>query len=141
MAVELLVADIHPDVREGAPFETMVVIRFPSTETARAFYDSEEYQRVIHHRTDNSEGGWSSATAFSCPRDVGRATGSVLGAAETVHPVAELGRVLDDLGEAHDGHGVLHRDPAAVDLLEEMDHLVDAAELRVVMLDVPRRRS
>ena len=45
----------------------MVVIRFPSTETARAFYDSEEYQRVIHHRTDNSEGWLIISDGFQPP--------------------------------------------------------------------------
>ena len=60
----------------------------------------------------------------------------VLGPAEAVDAVAQLGRVLDDLRETYDGHGVLHRDLAPVDLLEEVDHLVDPAELRVVVLDV-----
>src|SRR3712207_2566502 len=52
------------------------------------------------------------------------------------HPGA--GR-LDDLGEAHDGDDVVLVDLAAVDLLEEVDGLLDPAELRVVVLDVPRR--
>src|SRR5438067_622436 len=65
---------------------------------------------------------------------------SVLRAAEPVDPVAQLGRVLDDLREAHDGHGVVRRDLAAIDLLEEVHHLVDTAELGVVVLDVPWRK-
>jgi hypothetical protein len=55
-----------------------------------------------------------------------------------VHAVAQLGRVLDDLGEPHHGHGVLHRHLATVDLLEEVDHLVHATELGVVVLNVAR---
>ena|ERR1039458_5202457 len=53
---EILVADASPEVREGEPHEHQVVIRFPSKEAANAFYDSAEYQAVIHHRTDNSRG-------------------------------------------------------------------------------------
>src|SRR6201992_109984 len=65
----------------------------------------------------------------------------VASAAETVDAVAELLRwVLDDLREANDRHRVVHGDLAAVDLLQEVDHLVDPAELRVVVLDLPRRQ-
>ncbi len=48
-------------------------------------------------------------------------------------------RVLDDLGEANHGHRVLHGHVTVVDLLQEVDHLLDAPELRVVVLDVPGR--
>src|SRR5207247_219079 len=64
------------------------------------------------------------------------APSSVLGAAYPVQPVGHLGRVLDDLAEPHDGHDVVDRDLLAVDLLEEVDHLLVAAELGVVVLDV-----
>ena len=43
---------------------------------------------------------------------------------------------LDDLREADHRDQVLGRDRAAVDLLEEIDLLLDAAELGVVVLDV-----
>src|SRR5919106_1132569 len=52
------------------------------------------------------------------------------------HPLADLRRTFGDLGEAHDRHEVLHLDLATVDLLEEVDHLVQAAELGIVVLDV-----
>ncbi len=64
---------------------------------------------------------------------------AVLRAADTVQAVADAGRALDDLREAHDGDGVVERHRAIVDLLEvEVDHLPGAAELRVVVLDVAR---
>src|SRR4029079_9708962 len=44
-----------------------------------------------------------------------------------------------DLREPDDGDVVVVLDLAAVDLLEEVDRLVEAAELRVVVLDVARR--
>src|SRR5215207_6349518 len=64
---------------------------------------------------------------------------SVLSAADAAQAVLQVGRVLDDLGEADDRDGVLERDLAVVDLLEEVDELLGAAELGVVVLDVARR--
>src|SRR5215210_8682768 len=72
-------------------------------------------------------------------RPAGARTASVLGAADPQPGVRHARRVLDDLREAHDGDDVVHRDPAAVDLLEEVDHLVVTAELGVVVLDLPGR--
>src|SRR5256884_2762438 len=46
---------------------------------------------------------------------------------------------LEDRREADDRDDVVLRDLAAVDLLEEVHGLLEAAELRVVVLDVPRR--
>src|SRR5579871_6003161 len=53
--------------------------------------------------------------------------------------VPDLRWVLVDLREPDHGDGVLQIHLAAIDLLQEMDHLIDPAELRVVVLDVPRR--
>src|ERR687892_2779737 len=50
----------------------------------------------------------------------------------------ELGRGLLDLGEADHGDGVLLGDRPAVDLFEEVERLVEAPELGVVVLDVAR---
>ena len=33
-----------------------VVLRFESKEAVKAWYESDEYQKIIHLRTDNSEG-------------------------------------------------------------------------------------
>src|SRR2546423_648042 len=49
------------------------------------------------------------------------------------HALGDLRRPHEDLGEAHDGHGVVVPDRTAVDLLEEVDLLVQAAKLRVVV--------
>src|SRR4051812_18202994 len=64
---------------------------------------------------------------------------SVLRAADAVQALGVRRRVLDDLREAHDGDDVVGGDRLAIDLLEEMDHLLGASELRIVVLDVPRR--
>ena len=53
---EFLVADLATEAVEGSPHRVTVVARFESKEAARAWYDSEEYQKVVHLRTDNSEG-------------------------------------------------------------------------------------
>src|SRR3954454_2199064 len=63
----------------------------------------------------------------------------VLRAADPQPPVGELARVVHDLAEAHDGDDVVGRHRSPVDLLEEVLHLVLAAELGVVVLDVARR--
>ena len=49
--------------------------------------------------------------------------------------------LVENLGEPHDRDGVLHGDLAAVDLLEEVDQLLVAAKLGVVVLDVAGERS
>ncbi|CAN0500184.1 unnamed protein product [Phaeothamnion confervicola] len=53
---EILVADYHSETIEGTPSKVTVVLRFPSKQAARAWYDSPEYQTIVHLRTDNSEG-------------------------------------------------------------------------------------
>ena len=41
---------------EGPPFKNrLVVLEFPSKDTVRRFYDSEDYQRVIKYRHASSE--------------------------------------------------------------------------------------
>lgn len=52
-----LVVDGASQPMEGNPPHQTVVVRFPSVEKARAFYDSEEYRAVRHFRTDNSDSG------------------------------------------------------------------------------------
>src|ERR687893_1578384 len=67
-------------------------------------------------------------------------TGSVLGRPLGAHALGDLRRALVDGREAHDGDLVLERHLAAVDLLEEVLSLLDAAKLGVVVLDVARRQ-
>lgn len=48
---ELLVVSEEPVVVEGEwPFTRTVLIRFPSAEAARGWYESPEYQAIAQHR-------------------------------------------------------------------------------------------
>ncbi len=48
---ELLVVSESPNVVEGAwPYTRTVVIKFPSAEAARRWYDSPGYQAIARHR-------------------------------------------------------------------------------------------
>ena len=53
---EVLVADYASEAEEGAPGPVTVVLRFESKEAATAWYESEAYRAIKHHRTANSEG-------------------------------------------------------------------------------------
>jgi uncharacterized protein (DUF1330 family) len=44
------------EVKEGEWPGTLVIIRFPSIEDARGWYESPAYQEILHLRTNNSEG-------------------------------------------------------------------------------------
>src|SRR3954451_21749720 len=58
---------------------------------------------------------------------------SVLSAADTELAIRQLGGRVHDLREPDDGDHVVHGDVTPVDLLEEVDHLLVAAELGVVV--------
>ena len=64
---EFLVADYESEPLEGTPASVMVVLKFDSKETARAWYESPEYQEIMHIRTDNSEGILVIADEFVMP--------------------------------------------------------------------------
>jgi len=53
---DLLVADSASEAVEGAPAPVTVVLRFDTGEAARGWYESPEYQAVVHHRLDNTQG-------------------------------------------------------------------------------------
>ncbi len=53
---QILVADRQSEVLEGSPGHVTIVARFPSKEAATGWWESEEYQNIKHHRTENSEG-------------------------------------------------------------------------------------
>ncbi len=53
---ELVVADFNSESMEGEPLPVTIVVRFPSKEMAKAWYNSAEYQAVVNLRTDNTEG-------------------------------------------------------------------------------------
>jgi uncharacterized protein (DUF1330 family) len=64
---ELLVADFDSEIVEGAASPVSIVLRFPSRQSARDWYNSPEYQAVIHLRTDNSEGQLVFADSLPAP--------------------------------------------------------------------------
>ena len=53
---EILVADYESEALEGKSASVTVIIKFESKEVLNAWYNSPEYQEIIHLRTDNSEG-------------------------------------------------------------------------------------
>ncbi len=66
-SAEVLVADVESEAIEGEPAHMTVVVKFPSKEAARTWYDSAEYQEIIHLRTDNSEGFLALTDEFVMP--------------------------------------------------------------------------
>ena len=64
---EVLVAGPGSIAVEGNPNPITVVLKFPSMQTLRSWYDSAEYQAIIHLRTDNSEGSMVFADEFVMP--------------------------------------------------------------------------
>jgi uncharacterized protein (DUF1330 family) len=64
---EVVVADYESEPTEGEPGHVTVVLRFPSKEAARAWYESEPYQAIKHHRTSNIEGVAVLCDAFVMP--------------------------------------------------------------------------
>ncbi len=53
---ELVVADFNSEAIEGQPLPVTIVVKFPSKDAAKAWYQSDEYQAVVNLRTDNTEG-------------------------------------------------------------------------------------
>ncbi len=64
---EILVAGPGSEAVEGEPGPVTVVLKFPSKDALRAWYDSPEYQEIIHLRTDNTEGSLVFADGFVMP--------------------------------------------------------------------------
>jgi uncharacterized protein (DUF1330 family) len=53
---ERVILDRDSDLLEGSAGHVTVVLRFPTKAAAKAWYDSPEYQAIVHLRTDSSEG-------------------------------------------------------------------------------------
>ena len=64
---KILVAGSDHDGVEGSPGPVTVVLEFPSKAAARAWYDSPEYQEIVHHRTDNTDGFLVMTETFQLP--------------------------------------------------------------------------
>jgi uncharacterized protein (DUF1330 family) len=53
---EVLVADYASEAAEGSAGHATVVLRFESKDAAKTWYESDAYQAIKHHRTDNADG-------------------------------------------------------------------------------------
>ena len=53
---EMLVADFESQVAEGGAHPVSIVVRFASREAALGWYHSAEYQAVVQHRQNNTDG-------------------------------------------------------------------------------------
>lgn len=53
---ELVVVDRDSVLLEGSAGHVTVVLKFATKAAAQAWYESPEYQAIVHLRTDNSEG-------------------------------------------------------------------------------------
>ena len=64
---EVLVADYESEVVEGQASGVTIVVKFPTKKAARTWYNSSEYQEIVHSRIDNSEGFVLFADEFKMP--------------------------------------------------------------------------
>lgn len=64
---EILVAGPGSEAVEGDPKPVTVVLKFPSMDALRGWYESPEYQEIINLRTDNTEGSIVFADEFVMP--------------------------------------------------------------------------
>ena len=53
---ERVVVDRDSDLLEGSCGQVTVVLRFATKAAAQAWYESPEYQAILHLRTDSSDG-------------------------------------------------------------------------------------
>ncbi len=53
---ERIVVDRESELLEGSAGQVTVVLRFATKSAADAWYESPEYQAIMHLRTDSSEG-------------------------------------------------------------------------------------
>jgi uncharacterized protein (DUF1330 family) len=67
---EILVADYESEALEGEAGTVTVVIKFASNEALSEWYESPAYQKIIHLRTDNTEGIVVAAKEFDLERNL-----------------------------------------------------------------------
>lgn len=65
--VEVLVADYESEAKEGSPAPVTVILRFESKAAALAWYESSDYQAIMYHRTDNTDGSVVLCEGFVMP--------------------------------------------------------------------------
>ncbi len=64
---KILVAGPDSVAVEGNPDPVTVVLQFPTRDALQGWYDSPEYQEIIHLRTENTEGSMVFADEFVMP--------------------------------------------------------------------------
>ena len=65
---EVLSVQDEPKPREGAwPYSRTVLLRMPSEEQARAWYESAEYQAIVTHRWNSTDSNVVILPAFQMP--------------------------------------------------------------------------
>ncbi len=64
---KILVAGPDSTPMEGNPRAVTVVLQFSTREALQGWYDSPEYQEIIHLRTDNTEGAMVFADELVMP--------------------------------------------------------------------------
>ena len=64
---EVLVVDRAADPIEGQPPPATVIMRFPTKQAAMEWYNSPEYQAVVHHRLNSTEGFAVLCDEFAAP--------------------------------------------------------------------------
>lgn len=64
---KVLVAGPGSTPIEGNPEPVTIVLQFPSRNALQGWYDSPEYQAIIHKRIDNTEGSLVFADEFAMP--------------------------------------------------------------------------
>lgn len=69
-SAEVLVAEYQSKTLEGNPGSVTIVIKFDSQKSLDDWYNSPEYQKVIHLRTDNSSGIAVSAGEFDLEKNL-----------------------------------------------------------------------
>ena len=53
---EYLAVEDGPRIMEGEwPYTRIVLVRFPNEESLNRWYDSDEYQAILHYRLDNAK--------------------------------------------------------------------------------------
>lgn len=64
---EILAVDPASEVIEGEPRPVTVVLRFADKDAARAWYQSDQYQGIVHYRQDNAQGSMVFVDGFVMP--------------------------------------------------------------------------
>jgi uncharacterized protein (DUF1330 family) len=67
---EILVAEYESEALEGKPGSITIVIKFASKEALYGWYNSPEYQKIVHLRADNTKGIAVSAGEFDLDKNL-----------------------------------------------------------------------